>query len=46
MPPSRGLLCVTIKRKWERGEFRSYDLIADQISNVSELWRSGKNTYY
>jgi hypothetical protein len=35
-----------IQRKWELGDARSYDLIADKISSEFDLWRSGQTRYY
>jgi hypothetical protein len=35
-----------IQRKWERGDSRSYDLIAHQITYEYELWKKGKTLYY
>lgn len=35
-----------IQRKWERGDSRSYDLIADRVTYEYDLWRHGRHTYY
>lgn len=35
-----------IQRKWERGNERSYDLIAPKIRSEFDVWRLGKVTYY
>jgi hypothetical protein len=35
-----------IQRKWERGDARSYDLIADKIDHEHEVWRGHTTTYY
>lgn len=34
-----------IQRKWEGGDTRSYDLIADKVRTEKDIWRIG-NTYY
>ena len=33
-------------RKWERGDARSYNLIADKIKSERDVWRSGGVLYY
>ena len=38
--------CWAIGRKWERGDSRSYDLIADKIETEFDLWRWGETRYY
>ena len=38
--------CWAIQRKWERGDYRSYDLIKDRISSEFELFARGKTWYY
>ncbi len=35
-----------IQRKWERGDRRSYDLIANKITYEYELWARGKDHFY
>lgn len=35
-----------IQRKWERGDARSYDLIAKKINYEYELWEHGTTHYY
>lgn len=35
-----------IQRKWERGDERSYELIADRITREYDLWHHGKDYYY
>jgi hypothetical protein len=39
--------CVwAIQRKWERGDSRSYDLIADKIQSEFDVWSVGITHYY
>jgi hypothetical protein len=35
-----------IQRKWERGDFRSYDRIKGKIRSEYDLWRIGTRRYY
>jgi hypothetical protein len=35
-----------IQRKWERGDFRSYDLIKSRITYEFDLWAHGTKRYY
>jgi hypothetical protein len=35
-----------LQRKWERGDTRSYDLVASQVKSEFDLWRYGTATYY
>ncbi len=35
-----------IQRKWERGDIRSYELIADKIDHEHEVWRKHTTKYY
>jgi hypothetical protein len=35
-----------IMRKWERGDFRSYDIIKDRITYEYDLWERGNIQYY
>lgn len=38
--------CWTIQRKWERGDVRSYALIAGTIHSEFDAFRRGTRTYY
>lgn len=38
--------CWAIGRKWERGDTRSYDLIADKIASEFDLFTRGSTRYY
>lgn len=39
--------CVwAIQRKWERGDSRAYDLIADKIESEFDVWSVGTSHYY
>lgn len=35
-----------IQRKWERGDDRSYNLIANKVESAFDLWASGSKEYY
>jgi len=35
-----------IQRKWERGDHRSFDLIADKVQTEYAIWQHGPVTYY
>jgi hypothetical protein len=35
-----------IQRKWEMGDTRSYDLIADRVTYEYDLWQRGTHHYY
>ena len=35
-----------IQRKWERGDSRSYDIIANRISYEYDLWQKGQKHHY
>ena len=35
-----------VQRKWERGDTRSYDMIASRITYEYELWKNGTVHYY
>ncbi|MBB4351594.1 DUF3800 domain-containing protein [Aliirhizobium cellulosilyticum] len=35
-----------IQRKWERGDTKSYDLIADRITYEFDMWKHGTKLYY
>lgn len=36
----------SIQRKWERGDARWHDMIADKISTQYDLWNKGTHEYY
>lgn len=39
--------CVwAIQRKWERGDSRAYDLIADKVASEFDVWSVGSTHYY
>lgn len=35
-----------IQRKWERGDTRSYDMIADKVASEKDIWSIGAKLYY
>lgn len=35
-----------IQRKWERGDSKAFDLLADRIKSQYDIWRIGKVEYY
>lgn len=38
--------CWAVQRKWERGDERSYELIADKIMSEFDVFRTGRRHYY
>ena len=38
--------CWAIQRKWEKGDARSFKLIAGQVKTEKDIWRIGKTLYY